>query len=105
MLLGVMGTADSLRDPMDHDRVLARAAELLGEDPAADIYPDLVVSTARVIAMLRRAPIRVSIPDARKGERVDFVFDELAYRRQMVTRLGIRRELARLPRFNRALLD
>ena len=104
VLLGVMGTSDSLRNPMDHDRVLERAAGLLAEDPAADVYPDLVESTAEVIAMLRRAPLRVSVPGTEPGKSVEFVFDELAYRQQMVTRLGIRHELAMLPRFNHALL-
>jgi pimeloyl-ACP methyl ester carboxylesterase len=109
VLLGVMGTADSLRNPMDHDRVLGRAAKLLEEDAAAGVYPDLVASTAEVIAKLRARPVRVSIAnaeaDAEDGEPDHFVFDELAYRRQMVTRLGIRSELAILPRFNRALLS
>jgi pimeloyl-ACP methyl ester carboxylesterase len=47
----------------------------------------------------------VSIAEGEGGEATEFVFDELAYRRQMVTRLGIRRELANLPRFNHALLS
>ena len=105
VLLGVMGTSDSLRNPMDHDAVLERAAQLLSEDPASRVYSDLVESTARTIAMLRRSPVQVSIQDPESGEPVEFVFDELAYRRQMVTRLGIRRELAILPRFNHALLS
>ena len=105
VLLGVMGPSDSLRNPLDHDAVLARAAALLGEDPAANLYPDLVTSTADVIAMLRRHPVEVSIVDPESGEPIEFVLDELAYRRQMVTRLGIRRELAVLPRFNQALLS
>lgn len=104
VLLGVMGPSDSLRNPLDHDAVLGRAAELLRDDEASAVYPDLVSSTADTIAMLRRAPVRVSIPDAGDGEPTEFVYDELAYRRQMVTRLGIRDELAKLPRFNRALL-
>lgn len=105
VLLGVMGTSDSLRDPMDHDVVLGRAAQLLNEDDASGVYPDLVASTAAVIAMLRTRPVRVSIPEAGDDEPDQFVFDELAYRRQMVTRLGIRNELAILPRFNQALLS
>lgn len=105
VLLGVMGPSDSLRNPMDHDVVLGRAAQLLDEDVASGVYPDLVASTAEVIAMLRTRPVRVSIPDARDGGPDHFVFDELAYRRQMVTRLGIRSELAILPRFNQALLS
>jgi len=105
VLLGVMGPSDSLRNPLDHDAVLARAAALLSEDAAASVYPDLVASTADVIAMLRRRPVQVSIPEREGEEAVEFVFDELTYRRQMVTRLGIRRELAILPRFNRALLS
>jgi pimeloyl-ACP methyl ester carboxylesterase len=100
-----MGPSDSLRNPLDHDAVLARAAALLGEDPAANLYPDLVASTADVIAMLRRHPVEVSIAEGEDGEPTEFVLDELAYRRQMVTRLGIRRELANLPRFNHALLS
>jgi pimeloyl-ACP methyl ester carboxylesterase len=105
VLLGVMGPSDSLRNPLDHDAVLARAAALLSKDAAAAVYPDLVSSTAAVIAMLRRHPIQVSIAEGEGGEPTEFVFDELAYRRQMVTRLGIRRELANLPRFNHALLS
>jgi pimeloyl-ACP methyl ester carboxylesterase len=105
VLLGVMGTADSLRNPMDHDAVLARAAKLLSDDAASSVYPDLVSSTAEAIAMLRSSPIEVSIPNPESGEPIEFVFDELAYRRQMVTRLGIRGQLAILPRFNRALLS
>ena len=105
VLLGVMGTADSLRNPMDHDAVLNRAAELLSDDAAAGAYPDLVASTAEVIERLKRKPIEVTIDGEESGEPVEFVFDELAYRRQMVTRLGIRAELAILPRFNRALLS
>ena len=105
VLLGAMGTSDSLRDPMDHDAVLGRAAQLLSEDEASSVYPDLVASTAEAIAMLRRRPVAVSIPDAQGGEPIEFVLDELAYRRQMVTRLGIRAELAILPRFNHALLS
>jgi pimeloyl-ACP methyl ester carboxylesterase len=104
VLLGVMGPSDSLRNPMDHDAVLGRAAEILREDEASDVYPDLVASTAEVIARLRRHPIRVSIPDPGNDQIMEFVYDELAYRRQMVTRLGIRDELAKLPRFNHALL-
>ena len=103
-LLGVMGPSDSLRNPMDHDAVLGRAAALLHDDEASEVYPDLVASTAQTIAMLRRRPVQVSIPDAENGQPVEFVFDELAYRRQMVTRLGMRNELAILPRFNHALL-
>lgn len=105
VLLGVMGTSDSLRNPMDHDAVLGRAAQLLREDAASSVYPDLVTSTAEAIAMLRSAPVEVSIVNPDGGAPVDFVFDELAYRRQMVTRLGIRGQLAILPRFNRALLS
>ncbi len=105
VLLGVMGPSDSLRNPLDHDAVLTRAAALLGEDAAAAVYPDLVASTAEVIAKLRRQPLQVSITEGEGGEAIEFVFDELAYRRQMVTRLGIRRELAILPRFNHALLS
>ena len=105
VLLGVMGTSDSLRNPMDHDIVLGRAAQLLNEDAAAGVYPDLVASTAEVIAQLRTRPVRVTIPDAADDEPDQFVFDELSYRRQMVTRLGIRSELAILPRFNQALLS
>ena len=105
VLLGVMGTSDSLRNPLDHDAVLARAAQLLSEDEASSVYPDLVASTAETIAALRRRPVEVSIPDAEGGQSIDFVLDELAYRRQMVTRLGIRAELANLPRFNQALLS
>jgi len=105
VLLGVMGTSDSLRNPMDHDAVLVRAARLLRRDPASRLYPDLVASTAEIIATLRRSPIEVSVPDPESGESVAFVLDELAYRRQLVTRLGIRRELANLPRFNYALLS
>ena len=104
VLLGVMGTSDSLRNPMDHDAVLGRAARLLREDPASSVYPDLVDSTAETIAKLRSNPIEVTVAHPEGGAPVDFVFDELAYRRQMVTRLGIRRELAKLPRFNHALL-
>ena len=99
VLLGVMGTSDSLRNPMDHDAVLGRAAQLLREDAASSAYPDLVSSTAEAIAMLRSAPVEVSIVNPEGGASVDFVFDELAYRRQMVTRLGIRGQLAILPRF------
>jgi pimeloyl-ACP methyl ester carboxylesterase len=105
VLLGVMGTSDSLRHPMDHDAVLSRAAQMLSEDAASSVYPDLVASTAETIAMLRNGPIDVSIPNPESGEPMEFVFDELTYRRQMVTRLGIRGELAMLPRFNRALLS
>jgi pimeloyl-ACP methyl ester carboxylesterase len=105
VLLGVMGPSDSLRNPLDHDAVLARAAALLSKDAAATVYPDLVASTAAVIAMLRRHPVQVSIAEEEGGEAIEFVLDELAYRRQMVTRLGIRRELANLPRFNHALLS
>ncbi len=105
VLLGVMGPSDSLRNPLDHDAVLGRAAALLSEDAAANLYPDLVASTADVIAMLRRRPVEVSIAEREGGEPIEFVLDELAYRRQMVTRLGIRRELAMLPRFNHALLS
>ncbi|MDX2316496.1 MAG: alpha/beta fold hydrolase [Gammaproteobacteria bacterium] len=105
VLLGVMGTSDSLRNPMDHDAVLARAAQLLKEDAASSVYPDLVTSTSEVIAMLRGSPVQVTIEHPEGGAPTDFVFDELAYRRQMVTRLGIRSELAILPRFNRALLS
>jgi pimeloyl-ACP methyl ester carboxylesterase len=105
VLLGVMGTADTLRNPMDHDAVLGRAARLLSEDPASGIYPDLVASTAQIIARLRRSPVEVSVPGPESGEPIAFVLDELAYRRQLVTRLGIRRELANLPRFNHALLS
>ncbi len=105
VLLGVMGTSDSLRNPMDHDAVLARAAQLLREDAASSVYPDLVASTAEAIAMLRRRPVEASIAETEGGEPVEFVLDELAYRRQMVIRLGIRRELANLPRFNHALLN
>jgi pimeloyl-ACP methyl ester carboxylesterase len=104
VLLGVMGPSDSIRNPMDHDAVLARAAELLRDDEASAVYPDLVSSTAEAVARLRRAPVQVSFPDPESGEPIEFVYDELAYRRQMVTRLGIRDELAKLPRFNRALL-
>jgi len=104
VLLGVMGTSDSLRKPMDHDAVLGRAARLLREDAASSVYPDLVESTAETIAKLRNKPVQVSVAHPEGGAPVDFVFDELAYRRQMVTRLGIRGELAKLPRFNRALL-
>jgi pimeloyl-ACP methyl ester carboxylesterase len=104
-LLGVMGTSDSLRNPIDHDAVLGRAAALLSEDAAASVYPDLVASTTEVIAMLRRRPVEVSIADPQGGQPIEFVLDELAYRRQMVTRLGIRRELAILPRFNHALVS
>jgi pimeloyl-ACP methyl ester carboxylesterase len=105
VLLGVMGTSDSLRNPMDHDAVLSRAAQLLSEDAASSVYPDLVASTAETIAMLRSEPVEVTIPSPESGEPMEFVFDELAYRRQMVTRLGIRGELAILPRFNHALLS
>lgn len=105
VLLGVMGPSDSLRNPMDHDAVLGRAAELLERDEASELYPDLVNSTIAAIEKLRHAPVQVSIPGTDGGEPVEFVFDELAYRRQMVTRLGIRDELAKLPRFNRALID
>lgn len=104
VLLGVMGPSDSLRNPMDHDAVLARAAEILRDDRASEIYPDLATSTNEAIAMLRRRPIRVTLRDPESDEPIEFVFDELAYRRQMVTRLGIRHELAILPRFNHALL-
>ena len=104
VLLGVMGTSDSLRNPMDHDAVLGRAAQLLREDAASSVYPDLVTSTAEAIARLRSNPVEVTVANPEGGAPVDFVFDELAYRRQMVTRLGIRGELAKLPRFNRALL-
>ena len=103
-LLGVKGPSDSLRNPMDHDAVLGRAAELLRDDEASGVYPDLVASTSEVIARLRRAPVQVTITDPEDGEPEGFVYDELAYRRQMVTRLGIRDELAKLPRFNHALL-
>jgi pimeloyl-ACP methyl ester carboxylesterase len=104
VLLGVMGPSDSLRNPVDHDAVLGKAAELLREHEASGVYPDLVDSTAEAIAMLRRAPSRVSLEEDADGQPVEFVYDELAYRRQMVTRLGIRDELAKLPRFNHALL-
>lgn len=104
VLLGVMGPSDALRNPMDHDAVLARAAKILRNDQASAIYPDLAASTSEVIAMLRRRPIQVTLPNPESDVAIEFVFDELAYRRQMVTRLGIRGELAILPRFNRALL-
>jgi len=104
VLLGVMGPSDSLRNPMDHDAVLGRAAALLHDDEASKVYPDLVASTAETIALLRRHPIQVSIPNPENGQPIEFVFDELAYRRQMVTRMGMRHELAILPRFNHALL-
>lgn len=104
VLLGVMGPSDALRNPMDHDAVLARAAKILRDDRASEIYPDLTASTSEAIAMLRRRPIQVTLPDPESDVPIEFVFDELAYRRQMVTRLGIRHELAILPRFNRALL-
>jgi pimeloyl-ACP methyl ester carboxylesterase len=104
VLLGVMGPSDTLRNPMDHDAVLERAATLLARDPASSVYPDLVSATQQAIARLRREPVRVSLPGADGMASTEFVFDELAFRQQMVIRLGIRDELANLPRFIRALL-
>ncbi len=104
-LLGVMGPADALRDPRDHDEILRRAAALLERDEAAAHYPGLLALTELGIARLRVEPITVTLPGTGGEPPSEFVFDEFAFRRQMVVRLGMREELAILPRFITALLS
>jgi len=104
-LLGVMGPADSLRDPRDHDAVMRRATELMETDPAAAHYPDLESLTRQTLALLRGESLQVNLTDGSPDQSSYFVLDELTFRQQLVVRLGIRDELAKLPRFMNALLN